>query len=88
MKSLLAVAALAAAVIVPAASQAAAPGYCHHYADLAVWQYHRAMEHGCIGGPSLRWNGNWDGHYSWCLGADYWAARHEDDIRGHRLHEC
>src|SRR5579875_1209329 len=74
------------AAVAPA--EAAPPGYCHHYADLAVWQFHRAMAGGCIDGPNLRWQANWNAHYSWCLGAPYGAARHEDDLRGGRLHAC
>jgi len=72
----------------PDVSLTANAGCCHHYADVAVRQFHQASEHGCFGGPNLRWNGNWDGHYSWRLGADYGAAEHETADRGHRLHEC
>jgi len=89
MKSVLAAAALAAAVLTPAASQAAAPGYCHHYADLAVAQFRWNREiPGCFHGADRRWNADWDAHYSWCLGADYGDARNEDSYRGGRIHEC
>jgi hypothetical protein len=88
MRFLLAAAAFSAAALSPGISQAANPGFCHHYADVAVRQFHHAIETGCIGGPNVRWHGNWDTHYSWCLGADYAAAEHEDEIRGHHLHEC
>ena len=78
-----------AALVAATSAQAANPGYCHHYADLAVWQFHKTESiPGCFRGADLRWNANWEGHYAWCLGADWAAARTEDDIRGHHLHEC
>jgi hypothetical protein len=89
MKTVLCVAALLAAAISPSAAPAAAPGYCHHYADLAVWQFHRNMSiPGCFKGADMRWNGNWTQHYQWCLGAAYGEARSEDAYRGTRLHQC
>jgi hypothetical protein len=84
--------ALAAAIgiasfAVPAS--AANPGYCEHYASQAVWQFHRNESiPGCFHGANARWNANWAGHYNWCLGAPFEAARAEDSYRGARLHEC
>jgi len=78
-----------AALVAATSAQAADPGYCHHYADLAVFQFNKNLSiPGCFHGADLRWNTNWDGHYSWCLSTDYDAARSEDDYRGMRLHQC
>jgi len=81
---------IALAALVGASSvQAANPGYCHHYADLAVFQFEKNQSiPGCFHGANLRWNPNWDGHYAWCLTADYDAARTEDDLPRARLHAC
>ena len=49
------------ALLAPDVALAANPGFCQHYAGVAVRQYHQAIEHGCIGGPDLRWNANWNG---------------------------
>lgn len=82
-------AALVSAGLVAGAARAANPDFCHHYADQAVWQFHRNMEiPGCFHGANNQWNGNWEGHFNWCLGAPWEAAREQDSYRGHRLHEC
>jgi len=82
---------LAAAVIVAAAFgsgevRAASPGYCAHYAQLAVWQFRRSRA--CFGTVNAMWNPAYRIHYGWCLGAAEWVARREDARRGAALHAC
>lgn len=85
--ALLFVSAIALSWATPA--QAADPAFCSHYAHQAVWQYERNRSiPGCFHGDDLRWNPNYEGHFSWCLGASYAAAENEDSYRGGRLHEC
>ena len=82
-------AAMVGAALAGTPAQAADPGYCRHYADLAVFQFHRNQSiPGCFHGADGRWNADWQNHYNWCLGASWEAARAEDAYRGGRLHEC
>ncbi len=65
----------AASALAPGLAQAASTGYCHHFADLAVAQFRWNREiPGCFHGADPRWSLDWERHYDWRLGADYWAA--------------
>jgi hypothetical protein len=88
LKSMLAISAAAVVLgTLPVETRAANPGYCAHYADLAVWQYNRSRR-GCYQGTNRRWHGNYDVHYGWCLGVPEGMARAEDSARGAQLHAC
>jgi hypothetical protein len=67
-------------------AQAASPGYCAHYAQLAVWQFRRSRT--CFGAVNRMWHPSYRTHYGWCLGVPEGAAREQDAIRGARLHAC
>jgi hypothetical protein len=85
--------ALAAAAIgtlcLGAPAIAAPPAYCQHYAQQAVWQFHRNQSiPGCFHGANAVWSPDWAHHYDWCLGAPIEQARAGDTQRGDRLHQC
>jgi len=90
LKSLMTMTAGAAAALLTAfPTLAASPAYCAHYADQAVWQFHRNERiPGCFKGADARWNPDWRHHYDWCLGAPFETARAEDAYRGAVLVQC
>lgn len=70
--------------------QAADPGFCRHYAGVAVEQFARAMSNPVcasrVGGP--RWSPNYEQHFGWCLSARPWDAQHEQEARSRMLFHC
>jgi len=87
--SLFALAALACVPALPTAANAAAPGFCADYARAAVRQFEAASAiPGCIGGPSPRWNPDYQIHYGWCLNIAPPAAFAERGARSTHLSNC
>jgi hypothetical protein len=70
--------------------QAAEPGFCRRYAAEAVEQFGRAMSSPVcasrVGG--LRWHGNYERHFGWCLSVPPFEVQHEWDARSRLLHHC
>lgn len=70
-------------------ARAADPGYCKHYAELAIWQYHRSQQiPNCYQGDNAVWVPNFPHHYDWCLGVSWEEAQRGEAIRGNRLRQC
>ncbi len=90
LKSIAGVAVAAAGLaLISFAADAAPPDYCHHYADQALWQYHKSQTiPNCYQGDNAVWTLDWAHHYNWCLGVPIEQAREGDNLRGRRLHEC
>jgi hypothetical protein len=81
--------AIAALAVFALPASAASPEYCKHYADLALWQYHKSQTiPNCYQGDTAVWSPNFEHHYQWCLGVPERQARAGDKTRGERLHQC
>jgi hypothetical protein len=89
-KSLIALSAAVAVLasnVVPA--YAASPGYCQHFAEEAVRQFHRYQSFpDCFHGEDWRWNASRSRHYNWCLGASINTARAQESRRATLLRQC
>src|SRR5512143_865130 len=62
---------------------------CDQYAQRAVQQFRLAQRRReCAMNPSGRWQGNYDAHYNWCLGAQQNARGAEQQARDDWLNRC
>ena len=79
-------------VAAPPSARAADPGFCRQYADVAVDQFRRALQHehcaGYVRTASGRWSGRHREHFDWCLGVPPEAAHREQRERSLALEAC
>ena len=62
-------------------------GFCADYAKRAIVANNQNLSQGCrLGGP--RWNADFQGHYSWCMGVDRRASQNETDARSADIARC
>ena len=73
-------------------AMAADPGFCRHYADVAVDQFRHAIHHehcdGFVRSAPGRWSDRHRVHFDWCLGVPREAALREQRERSIALDEC
>ncbi len=82
-------AAFAAASTAAPLAQAADPGFCRQYANLALHELRVNQETpGCFHGYDSRWHPDWRRHYEWCLGVSPATAAAERDYRRMRDDQC
>ncbi len=62
-------------------------GFCADYAKRAILASNQNLSQGCrLTGP--RWNADFQGHYSWCMGVDRRASQDETDARAADVARC
>ena len=72
------------------AASAADDDFCHGYAQAAVREVNRAIDHHRCREvmQGARWSTDWHVHYGWCRGVHRDQARSEDDARRQTLAAC
>jgi hypothetical protein len=81
--------ALGASMTIVSAAQAAAPGFCHHYAAAAVRQVEvERSTPACNRGVGARWTSDYRVHFDWCLGATPAAVEAERATRTNWIRSC
>jgi hypothetical protein len=79
----------ALAILIPAAAQAADPGFCREYATAAVRQVELARSiPPCNRGIGARWTADYRVHFDWCLGAAPGAVEAERAARTNWIRSC
>jgi hypothetical protein len=80
---------LALATLIPAAAQAAEPGFCRDYATAAVRQVELAKSiPACNRGTGARWTVEYRVHFDWCVGAAPAAVEAERNARTNWIRSC
>ena len=84
------IAAIAPAVLIPLAAQAADPEFCRGYAQAAINQVRGALNNpNCARGlQGARWSADFKVHFDWCLTAAPGAAETERIARTEYLRGC
>ena len=79
----------ALATLIPAAAQAAEPGFCRDYATAAVRQVELAKSiPACNRGTGARWTVEYRVHFDWCVGAAPAAVEAERNARTNWIWSC
>jgi hypothetical protein len=92
LKTVLSISVLAMAGAWTTQAAAADPGLCRDYAHTAEHQVRAAHEdmrcERAVAENPARWTGDYDAHYSWCLGAKTKDVERERNARRATLEHC